>query len=156
MMPENFRSCTSGRALGHAGALLHPHPIWEKFPNNGNYDWQFKPLMEGSASLVYDEDMPEFKPIMSLIPTFKMVKHKSMLSEFIVGKGRLIICGFTINSNNPAAMYMKEILIDYLTEDNLVDVPTWNLEELKQHAHSSRVGNIGQKMDEGGRPIKED
>ena len=156
MMPENFRSCTSGRALGHAGALLHQHPIWQKFPNNGNYDWQFKALMEGSASMVYDHEMPEFKPVFSLIPTFKMVKHKSMLSEFIVGKGRLIICGFTINGTNPAAMYMKEVLIDYLAGDDFVDAPSWSIDKLKAHALASRMGNTGQKMDEGGRPIKEE
>jgi hypothetical protein len=110
--------------------------------------------MAGSASMVYDKEMPEFKPIFSLIPTFKMVKHKSMLSEFIVGKGRLIICGFTIDGKNPAAMYMKEVLIDYLANGNFVDAPVWNIEKLKDYALTSRMGNTGQKMDEGGRPIK--
>ena len=126
--PENFRSHTSGRSLGHAGALFDPHPVWEKFPHSGFLDWQFFPMMRNSRSLLYDDSMPEFKPLFELIPSFKMVKHKSMLSEFIVGKGRLMISGLNFDISDPEKLMLCA-------------------------ANSGKTGNCGQKIDAGGRPI---
>ena len=70
--------------------LVHTHPALKDFPHEGFGDWQFFPMMRRSNSLIYDQSMPEFAPVFELIPSFKMVKHKSMLSEFAVGKGKWI------------------------------------------------------------------
>ncbi len=151
---ENFRSHTSGRSLGHAGALLNDHPIWGKFPHAGFLDWQFFPMMRRSNSLIYDQSMPEFAPVFELIPSFKMVKHKSMLSEFAVGKGRLIVSGFRFDADDPGAKYMLRAIVEYLASGKFAPAPAWEVEKLAAAAKSAgSTGACGKKIDAGGRPI---
>ncbi|MBE6359533.1 MAG: hypothetical protein E7057_09860 [Lentisphaerae bacterium] len=156
MNPESFRSQTSGRSLGHAGALINPHPLWEKFPHTGFLNWQFFKLMDGSKSLIYDRDMPEFKPVFELIPSFKMVKHKAMLAEFSVGEGRLMVCGFSLDNDDPAAEYMRQALIEYLSGELLAVAPVWEYDALqkrvRENISSFAVG--GKAVDAGGRPVE--
>jgi hypothetical protein len=151
---ENFRTHTSGRSIGHSGALMNPHPIWDKFPHAGHLDWQFYPMMFESHSMTYSKDMPEFAPIFRLIPSFKMVKHKSMLSEFAVGKGRLIISGFRFDADDPAAKYMFRLICEYLGSGDFASAPVWEPEALtKANASAGIIGRCGKKVDAGGRPF---
>ena len=153
-LEENFRSHTSGRSLGHGGALLNPHPVWNKYPHENFQDWQFYPLMHKSKSLVYDREMPEFAPAYELIPSFKLVKHKSMLSEFTVGKGRLMISGFRFDADDPGAKYMLRAICEYLAEDASAPAPAWCADDLRKRISSGgSTGKTGKRMDAGGRPI---
>ncbi|MBE6364587.1 MAG: hypothetical protein E7053_02400 [Lentisphaerae bacterium] len=151
---ERFRSFTSGRSLGHGGALLNAHPIWEKFPHNGFLDWQFFPMMTNSKSLIYSGDMPEFAPIFELIPSFKMVKHKSMLSEFTVGKGRLLVSGWRFDADDPGAKYMLRVLVEYLNGNDFAPAPEWPEDKLISGlAIAGIMDKNGKKVDAGGRPV---
>ncbi len=151
---ENFRSFTSGRSTGHGGALLNDHPVWEKFPHAGFMDWQFFPMMTQSKSLLYSKDMPEFAPVFELIPSFKMVKHKSMLSEFAVGKGRLMISGWRFDADDPGAKYMLRVLTEYLAGGNYAPAPVWEVEKLTAGlALTGFMDKNGKKVDAGGRPV---
>ena len=154
-LAETFRPHTSGRCLGHSGALVNQHPIWEKFPHDNFADWQFYELMTNSKSLVYDNDMPEFKPLFELIPSFKLIKHKSLLSEFKVGSGRLIVAGFNFSRKTPASEYLHAQIMQYLSNRNYVDAPEWNSENLLQRITKTdgEAKTLGKKIDEGGRPI---
>ncbi|MBR7120901.1 MAG: hypothetical protein IKC94_01510 [Lentisphaeria bacterium] len=151
---EHFRSFTSGRSIGHGGALLNDHPIWEKFPHKGFMDWQFFPLMANSKSMIYSEKMPEFSPVFELIPSFKMVKHKSMLSEFSVGKGRLMISGWRFDADDPGAKYMLRLLVEYLKGSDFAPAPQWTEEKLISGlAIAGYMDKNGKKVDAGGRPV---
>lgn len=154
-LAETFRPHTSGRCLGHSGALVNIHPIWEKFPHDNFADWQFYELMTNSKSLVNDNDMPEFKPLFELIPSFKLIKHKSLLSEYKIGKGRLIIAGFNFDKNNPASEYLKGLILQYLNGKNYIDAPEWDEEKLLQRIDQANgeAKILGKKIDAGGRPI---
>ena len=151
---ENFRSFTSGRSLGHGGAIINEHPIWEKFPHATYMDWQFFPLMAKSKSIIYNQNMPEFAPIFELIPSFKMVRHKSMLSEFVVGKGRLMLSGWRFDANDPGAKYMLKILVEYLKGNNFVVAQSWDKDSLIDGLSiAGFMEKKGKKVDSGGRPI---
>lgn len=151
---EEYRAHTSGRSYGHAGALFNAHPVWEKFPHDGYLDWQFYPMLSKSNSLVYDKKMPEFKPVFELIPSFKMVKHKSMLSEFAVGKGRLLISGLCFDADDPAAGYFRRVIVEYMNEGKFAPAPQWDVESLLEcNASAGTIGKCAKKVDAGGRPI---
>jgi len=153
-LEETFRPHTSGRSLGHAGALLNPHPIWKNFPSEEFMDWQFFPMMTGSHSLVYDTAMPEFRPLMELIPSFKLVRHKSMLSEFAVGSGRIIMCGLNLAENDPAAQYLKSEILSYLGQHNFAPAPSWAPDDLEQRlSHIPFSTRRPVAVDAGGRPL---
>ena len=153
--PEFFSTHSTGRVLGHSGAIPHAHPVWEKFVHDGFADWQFYPLMTlNSTSLVQDADMPEFAPILELIPPFKMVYRKSLLSEYQVGAGRLLCCGLHLDADDPAARYLKQVLISYLDGGKFASAPQWTPSELKARCgRTFPPFRLGRKVDAGGRPI---
>ncbi len=154
-MLENFRPHTSGRSLGHSGTILHPHPVWERFPQEGFGDWQFYHLMKESTSLIRDPEMPEYTPIIELIPSFKLIKRKSLLMEYQVGKGRLLVCGFRLDKTfDPACCWMKRILLDYLADPvNYAAAPEWSGDSLRNRLGFAKKAAAGKKIDDGGRPI---
>ena len=152
-MAETFRPHTSGRSLGHSGAIPHEHPVWHEFPQDGFADWQFFPMMTGSVSLIRDEDMPEFAPILELIPSFKLIKRKSLLSEYRVGQGRLMICGFHLREDDPASVWMRHILLEYLGRRDFADAPEWQTDKLLSRLNAGVQADTGKKIDAGGRPV---
>lgn len=149
---ETFRPHTSGRTLGHAGMLIHPHPVWKHFPNEGFGDWQFFRMMSGSSSIVYDTEMPEYKPLFELIPSFKLIRRKSMLSEFQVDKGRIIMSGFVFDDNDPAGSYLKSQIVDYLSNGKFADAPQWDAVKLREKCRKENLEKFTEvQIDEGGR-----
>lgn len=149
---ETFRPHTAGRTLGHSGMLVHEHPVWRNFPHEGFGDWQFFPMMSGATSIVYDNDMPEFQPLFELIPSFKLIRRKSMLSEFQVGKGRIVMCGFVLGENDPAGSYLKYAALDYLGRRDYAAAPEWSPEALKARCRMEKRENFTEvQIDEGGR-----
>lgn len=154
-MMENFRTHTSGRSLGHSGILPHPHPIWDRFPHEGFGDWQFYRLMRESTSLIRDDGMPEYQPVIELIPSFKLIKRKSPLTEYQVGQGRLMICGLRLDqTGDPACVWMQKILMDYLADPaQYANAPAWCANDLRKRLGVTVNANTGKRIDEGGRPI---
>lgn len=151
---ESYRPVTSGRSLGHCGTVIHPHPVWEKFPHAEYAQWHFFPMMTDSVSLTTDAEMPEFTPILELIPPFKLIRRKSLLNEYKVGKGRLLICGLRLDADDPAARWMRHCLLEYLAGRVFAPAPEWNAEDLLRRAGSPvRRSNPGMKIDSGGRPV---
>ncbi|MBO4632649.1 MAG: hypothetical protein J5858_12065 [Lentisphaeria bacterium] len=156
-MPEHFRPHSSGRSIGHSGGIPHKHPVWKKFPEDGIIDWQFFPMMTDSMSLITDPEMPEYQPILELIPSFKLIKRKSLLSEFKVGKGRLMVCGFRLDQEDPAANWMKHVILNYLARHDYADAPEWPPDKLRLRLNwktkTAAEALLGKKIDAGGRPV---
>jgi hypothetical protein len=151
---EMFRTHTSGRSLLHAGAIIRKHPIWQKFPAEGFADWQFFRMMNCSSSMIHDRNMPEFQPLLELIPSFKRIRHKSMLSEYKVGKGRLICCSLHLQKDDPAGCWLKKLLLDYLAAKNWTAAPEWQAEYLRNRLHNPvQYSCQYRKIDAGGRPV---
>ncbi len=149
---ETFRPHTSGRTLGHAGILIHEHPVLRDFPHEGFGDWQFFPMMSGAVSMIHDSGMPEFHPVIELIPSFKLVRRKSMLSEFRVGKGRILMCGLALSDSDPAGRYLRGALLEYLNRGVWEEAPEWESASLRERIrrdHGERFQEI--RLDEGGR-----
>jgi len=151
---ENFRTHTTGRSLGHSAALIDRHPVWTNFPTDESMDWQFFPMMNGSTSIIYDDAMPQFLPMMELIPSFKLIRLKSMLSEFKVGNGRIIMAGLVLNDEDPAARFLKKELVDYLSHHDFRPAPEWNPDDLKKRLHRSFGTRREIAVDAGGRPVE--
>ena len=153
-MPERFAPHTSGRSVGHSGTIIHPHPVWNYFPHEGFADWQFYSLMDKSTSIISVDNAPLHAPVIELIPSFKLIKRKSFLSEYQVGRGHLILCGLRLDADDPAAKYLKYILLDYLATKEYADSPVWSPEQLSKdiETHYKDV-STGKKIDAGGRPI---
>ena len=156
---ESYRPHTSGRSRGHAGMLVHTHPALKDFPHEGFADWQFFPMMTQSTSMVYDKEMPSFEEsaVLELIPSFKLVKRKSMLSEFQVGHGRILMTGLVFDPADPAGMYFRNALLEYLSRGEYGPAPEWPAADLKERMDHPFTGKqtVAVRIDEGGRPVYE-
>ena len=153
---ETFRTHCSGRTTGHAGFLIHEHPVWNDFPHEGFGDWQFFEMMRNSTGLIYDPAMPEFRPALELIPSFKLIRRKSMLSEFRVGRGRIMMCGLNLNESDPAGRYLRSAILRYLGNRDFAPAPEWNAKDLRARAKKDfALDGIPQEveLDAGGRPL---
>ena len=112
-------------------------------------------MMTSSISHIRDEEMPPFAPLLELIPSFKLIREKSMLSEYRVGKGRILFCGLNLTSqSDPASLYMKDQLLAYLGEPAswVEDAPQWEVEALKKRLRQKMAPRRKEKkIDFGGR-----
>ena len=136
-----FRMQTAGRSEGHCGIIVHDHPLWRNFPHEGFGDWQFFPLVHNAPSLDYPaQDEPEFVPLVELIPCYKLIVRRSMLSEFKVGAGRLMICTLNIGTEDPAAKFLHGELLAYLGGELSPDAPDWSPEDLRRIARAEAQG----------------
>jgi hypothetical protein len=106
------------------------------------------------VSLISDETTPEYAPVVELIPSFKLIKHKSFLSEFRVGSGRLIICGLRLDIDDPAAKWLRFLIVRYLGSGTFVPAPEWECDALTASlSQQQKTVLTGKKIDEGGRPV---
>ena len=111
-------------------------------------------MMTNSVSLISDGSTSEYSPILELIPSFKLIKHKSFLSEFAVGAGRLMICGLRLEADDPAAKWLRAVILQYLAEGRYVSAPAWDADRLLNSISGGQEAvSTGKKIDEGGRPV---
>ena len=111
-------------------------------------------MMTDSVSFATDPGMPEYRPMLELIPSFKLIRRKSLLSEFRVGRGRLMLCGLRLTADDPAAKWMKHLLLDYLVQGEYAPAPEWPPEDLRSRLNARpQAAASGKKIDAGGRPV---
>lgn len=117
-METHFMSSSSGRAGNHKGTVIHDHPSMESFPHEGYFDLQFFDMFDSGVNPVTfeDEDLP-FDPIIELISPFKRARKISVLFEYQVGRGKLLVCSLNLNNREPGTEYFKSMLEQYVSSD---------------------------------------
>jgi hypothetical protein len=78
-----------------------------------------------------------------------------MLSEFQVGHGRILMTGLSFDQTDPAGMYFRNALLEYLSRGEYGPAPEWSAADLKERiAHPFRgKRTVAVRIDEGGRPV---
>lgn len=104
---------------GTLGLLINAdHAALKLFPTENHTDWQWWPIVYNSRPLIIDRLPADYDPIVEVIDNVERNYRLSLLSEFKVGKGKLII----LNSN------LKEM-------EKYVE-GRWLLESLKEYISS--------------------
>lgn len=111
----NFQGATTGRPTGHRGLLVNDHPALAGFPHDGGMDWQFFSMIEQAQSVLFEDGQLPFDPIVEVIPCYKNIKRQSVLFEFRVGKGRLLVCSLRLDRQDPACAWLLDSLRRYMT-----------------------------------------
>lgn len=110
-----FQSMPTGRPNGHRGLVVGDHPALSGFPHEGFGDWQFYSMLEGGCAVVFDDDRIPFDPIVEVIPCYKHIRRQAALFESRVGQGRLMVCSLRLEPGDPAAVYLMETILAYIT-----------------------------------------
>jgi hypothetical protein len=89
-----------GNAYSSLGVLCDPrHPALARFPNDGHADWQWEPLLRGATTFQFEAVPAGFRPIVQAVPDFHFNRLLGQVFEARVGPGRLLVCGFDLESN---------------------------------------------------------
>ena len=143
-LPTTFRIGLAGRTSGNLATIVADHPALTDMPNEGFSGWQFSGLMEGGNAICFECDDVPFNPIIEVASTHKYAIRQAAMFEFSVGEGRLLVCGFNFSENDPAALWMKERLVRYMTSDEFNpqdSISTKQLRKLIQSEVTKATGN---------------
>ncbi len=105
-LPTEFHSCSAGRALGNMATVIYDHPLTRDFPHAGWCGWQFYSMLEGGAAVVFDDLPMEFKPIIEVVSSFKLIVKQAALFECRMGAGRLLVCSLNLLPGDPGSVYL--------------------------------------------------
>jgi hypothetical protein len=127
----SFRIGLAGRCGGnYATVIKSQHPLFTDFPHEGFCGWQFRTLLEG-ARTVQLEGGVKFDPIVEVVSSDKYLIRQSVLFEYKVGKGRLAVCSLKFRNDDPAALWLKAALEDYVASDDFAPNTTLSVDDLK-------------------------
>lgn len=91
------------------------HPMLAGFPTEEYSDWQWYGLVNG-ATIHRLTGLPQtFRPVALSVNDFHFSMLASSLFELKVGAGRLVVCGYDLDSDAPAARRLRASLFEYLS-----------------------------------------
>lgn len=101
------------------GILCDPsHAALEKFPTEAHSNWQWWYLLHRAGALRLDRLPPGVKPIVRVIDDWFTARPLGLVVEVAVGRGRAIICGFSVNgpdAQDPVSRQFAASLHSYMT-----------------------------------------
>ena len=113
----SFRIGMAGRCTAHLATVIQAnHPALRGLPHEGFCGWPFRRLVEGAAPVQIESGAP-FDPIIDVASSVKCVIRQSILFEYRVGDGRLLVCTFNFANDDPASAWMRQRLLDYAASD---------------------------------------
>ena len=116
-LPMSYRIGMAGRCSGNFATVIKPgHPALEGLPHEGFCGWQFRRLMEGGRAVQLEAGVP-FDPVVDVASAVKCAIRQAALFEYRIGKGRLLVCSFNLNGDDPAVMWLRNRLVEYAESD---------------------------------------
>jgi len=102
---------------GTLGNLIDPeHPMFNSFPTEFHTNWQWFTIIKSSRSLILNKTLSGYKPIIQVIDNLERNNKPGLIFEFVVGKGKLLICMSRLNDilEKPEAYQLFDSIIKYL------------------------------------------
>lgn len=132
-LPTSFQLSLAGRIQGNLATVIEEHPLMDRFPHEGYFDWQFYNMFNGGKAVLFNDLKIPFKPIIEVVSSFKLIRKQSNLFEIGIGDGKLLVCTLNLKSEDPAANYLLKIMLEYANSDEFIPeniVPADVIEEL--------------------------
>lgn len=108
------------------------HPAFANFPTSYFNNWQWYRICRGARGFDLTHKIPEsYKPIAQPVTDFHINKKLGSIFELKVGKGKLLVCGYNLDSNLPETKQLKYSLLKYMTSKKFKPKQNIPLEDLK-------------------------
>lgn len=94
------------------------HPALAKFPTESHCDWQWTEITRGVRAINLDFLPRKLQPIVQAVDDWNRNWKLGLIFECKVGKGRLMVCSFNLDSDlsdKPVARQLRRSLLDYMT-----------------------------------------
>ncbi|TKG93368.1 glycoside hydrolase family 2 [Puteibacter caeruleilacunae] len=95
-------------------ALQEEHPAFEHFPTSYHSDWQWESICNDAKGFILNDLPATYKPIAQPVDDFHRNNKVGSIFEFKIGQGKLLICGYNLNSDKPVAKQLRCSLINYM------------------------------------------
>ncbi len=128
-LPTSFRIGLAGRTSGNLATVIDDHPVFRGFPHEGFCGWQFRRLLEGGNAICFEQDDIPFHPIVDVASSHKYAIRQTAMFECKVGTGRLFVCAFHFADADPAAVWLRQRLLEYVQSDEFAPADQWTLEQ---------------------------
>jgi hypothetical protein len=116
-----------GGETSACGLLTNPkHPVFKYFPTDFHGNWQWWELLTKASPMILDDfeeraSWPkDYKPLIQMIPSWKVNRKLAVLAEAKISRGKLMLCSMDIESdldNRKAAAQFRYSLFNYLLSD---------------------------------------
>lgn len=115
------------------GMRIHPHPVFDDFPNDGHSDWGWYHLVDRTIAINL-ELTPNVKPIIEVIDNFNRAKRLAYVYEVNVGKGKLFVSTLNLTDRKmmkrPESHFLLFKIIEYLKSTKFQPSSTISVGEL--------------------------
>lgn len=126
----SYQLSVAGRTNGHLATVIADHPLMEDFPHDGYCAAQFASMMRGARAAVLDLHGVPHDPIIDIASSYKNAHREAMLFEYRVGSGKLLCCTLRMNSDDPAAAWLREHILAYAMSDAFDPAQTFSAAQL--------------------------
>lgn len=92
------------------------HPVFDEFPTEEYPDYQWKTLLD-NAKAVDRNKIGEATVLAELVPNYVDNTQGVLLYEKLVGKAKVLFCGFDLNTGDLPAGQLKQSMIRYMTSE---------------------------------------
>jgi hypothetical protein len=113
----SFENAVAGRPDGNLATLIERHPLTDQFPHDGYCDWQFAAMLHKAVNVQFNGLGVPFDPIIEVASSYKRIRKQALLFEWRVGRGRLLVCGFSLSDSDPAGAYFRQLLLKYASSE---------------------------------------
>ncbi|NQU53677.1 MAG: glycoside hydrolase family 2 [Bacteroidetes bacterium] len=104
-----------GQGKTNIGLLLDKdYPAFNNFPTSFHSDWQWESISADAKGFILNELPHDYKSIAQPIDDFHRNNKVGSIFELKVGKGKLLVCGYHLNSGKPVARQLKQSLLEYM------------------------------------------
>ncbi|MCU0405044.1 MAG: beta-galactosidase [Chitinophagaceae bacterium] len=126
---------TGGQPPVSLGILVNPaHPALQDFPTEYYSNWQWWDAMAHSAAIQLDSVAPALNPIVRVIDDWVTARSLGLVFECKVGKGKLMVSGIDLLSNQhnrPAAKQLLYSLQKYMISNRFNPSTQLSLDKIK-------------------------
>ena len=126
---------TSGQAPHTLGIYCNPkHNALAKFPTEYHSNWQWWDVMYHGQAIILDKFSAQINPIVRIIDDWFENRSLGLIFEANVDKGKIIICGADLISNQEARLEAQQLLYslrNYISSDKFNPEANITIEELK-------------------------
>ena len=89
-------------------------PVFCEFPTSFHSDWQWESISSDARAFILNETPAEFKPLAQPVDDFHRNNKLGSIFELAVGKGKLLVCGYNIDSDLPVAKQLRYSILQYM------------------------------------------
>jgi len=133
-----------GQGKTNIGLLLNEnHPAYANFPTSFHSSWQWETISSDAKGFILNELPHSYKPIAQPIDDFHRNNKIGSIFELKVGKGKLLVCGYNLNSDKPVAGQLRHSLLEYMNSNEFEPTQTayesWLIKTLKSIPEAERT-----------------